>query len=478
MQGAMKLNQKAMVLAAIPALSVAGCMLFNDIRVPERILVDNGELPALESAHFLQSSLRFHPESPAIAARLESEAGIDRGIWSLPVQQAMSGRPHTHGQAQIRFGTGDQGSAQEPASSHRRPAAHRPGDLMLSEHLNRITEQTKRVGWNGHSFYFMSTAIDTPVRGHSGVQFESTDFDDPRRYHMVYAIDEKGRGSASFRTGEVEPVFVADGLPRSLPSQPLQFDIVVTDDGPWILYRDNGGIFARTLVFDGPQFPPSGHSVTGRPALLAERRGSFSFGEARLIARTDDPYGDFQFIARVDDRGSFHTIWTDSRSKNDLWYCRYHPETDDVCRRPRRLSRSASRAPVNLMVRGDQVYVTWVDNRYTRGFWTKRNYAKLFVAKSDDRGGSFGSPVSINPPRDNSENVGYSVTMPASNGGVLIFWGTEWMGTGAKNQDLHYSWLQPDMKRLLVGKNMFPGDRLHVTLVDKLLHHHRNLDAP
>ncbi len=255
----MRLPRSLILIAAILIVIGVGCMLFQDIQVPERVLVDNGELPALESADHLQTSLRFHPENPLIASRLETEAGIDRGVWSFQVQQAMSGLSHAHGQVQIRFGTGDQGSAQESASPHRRPAAHRPGDLM---------------------------------------------------------------------------------------------------------------------------------------------------------------------------------------------------------------------------VRGDYVYVTWIDNRFKRGFWTKRNFAKQFVTKSDDRGGSFGSPVSINPPRDNSENVGYSVTMPAADGGVLILWGTKWMGTGAKNQDLYYSWLQPDMQRLLVGKNMFPGDRLHETLVDNLLHHHRNLDAP
>lgn len=497
----MKLIRKNFVLAVILIIVAAGCMLFNDVRVPERVLVDNSELPSLESADFFQTSLRFQPEIPGIATRLEMEAGIDRAVWSIRIQQAMSGIPFHSGPAQARLHTTVQGSVKgtgkDDAQASDREAMHGAardatrsggnrqnrtmskdtGDLILSEHLNRITEQVRRVAWNGHVFYFISTAIDTPVRGHSGVQFESTDYDDPSRYHTVYALDEDGRGVASFRTEKVQPVHIADGLPRSLPSQPLQYDIIVTDDSPWILYRDKGGIYARPLVFDGRHLSSSGQSGIRGAGRLSGGKGFFSFGEARLIARADDPYGDFQFISRVDDNGSFHTIWTDSRSKNDLWYCRFHPQVDDICRRPRRMSRSASAAPVNLMIQGDQVYVSWIDNRYTRGFWTKSNFAKLFIAKSDDRGASFGSPISINPPRDNSENVGYSVTMPASDEGVLVFWGTKWMGSGAHQQDLYYSWLHPDMKRLYVGDYKIPGARLMETVEDEMLNYHRNLSS-
>ena len=499
MRVVMRLIRITLVPAVVIIIVSAGCMLFNDIRVPERVLVDNSGLPPLESADFLQASLRFQPEKPDIATRLEMEAGIDRAVWSIRIQQAMSGISSQIGSAQARLHTTVQGSVngagQEDAHTSYREAMQRAGrdavrsngnrqnslisnytgDLILSEYLNRITEQVRRVAWNGHVFYFISTAIDTPVKDHSGVQYESTDYDDPSRYHTVYVLDEDGRGVASFRTEKVQPMHVADGLPRSLPSQPLQYDIVVTDDCPWILYRDKGGIYARPLVFYGRRFSSSGHSSVRGAGRLSGGRGSFSFGEARLIARADDPYGDFQFVSRVDDRGSFHTIWTDSRTKNDLWYCRYDPQMDEICRRPRRLSRSASAAPVNLMIQGDQVYVSWIDNRYTRGLWTKRNFAKLFMAKSDDRGVSFGSPISINPPRDNSENVGYSVTLPASGEGVLIFWGTKWMGSGAHNQDLYYGWLHPDMKRVYVGENTIPGARLVETAEYEMLDYHRSL---
>ncbi len=63
----MRLPRSLILIAAILIVIGVGCMLFQDIQVPERVLVDNGELPALESADHLQTSLRFHPENPLIA---------------------------------------------------------------------------------------------------------------------------------------------------------------------------------------------------------------------------------------------------------------------------------------------------------------------------------------------------------------------------------------------------------------------------
>ncbi len=444
----MKFLRNTLAAAAVSILFSAGCMLFQNIRVPDRVPVANSELPSPQSGDFLQASLRFQPQSPDMALRLEREAGIDRQVWSFPVQQAMSGASSFRSgrQAQLQVAgrqaertTGPQeaqgtesGTTQGQNGRQARQISPNTNDVILSQHLNRITEQTRRAAWNGHVFYFLSTAVDTPVSGHSGVQFESTEYDDPRRYHLVYALDEHGRGAASFRTEDVEPVRVSDGLPRSLPSQPLQFDVVVTVNGPWILYRDRGGIFARPLVFGGSQ-PVTGQTGarttgTGRPGQLSGGRGSFTFGEPRLVSRAELPYGEFQFVARLDDRGAFHVIWTDSRDKNDLWYCRFDPQTGDACRRPVRLSRSTARDPVNLMVRGEEVYVTWIDNRFTRGVWTRHNMAKLFVVKSEDRGASFGPPVSIHPPREESEIAGYSVTMPAPSEGIMIFLGNKMDG--------------------------------------------------
>ncbi len=136
------------------------------------------------------------------------------------------------------------------------------------------------------------------------------------------------------------------------------------------------------------------HSATGRPAQLADGRGSFSFGEPILVSRAETPHRDFQFIARVDDAGNFHVIWTDWReadlsrasNRHNLWYCRFDPQAGNACQRPVYLTSFAGLGPINLMITGNEVYLSWVDNRFTRGLWTRRNHTKLFLVRSGDRG--------------------------------------------------------------------------------------------
>lgn len=451
------------LLSAVVMLIAAGCTSSSDVSVPDRVILASSELPDPASGDFLQASLRMQPQSPALALRLEREAGIDRQVWTFGVQQAMSG-----------------------STAH--PGAGNRTEITLAENLNRITEQAHRVFWDGHVFYIIATAVDTPGGGGTGYQAESAAGrgGELRRYHHVHAVDEEGHGVASFRTGDVEPVRIARGHPRSLPAQPLRFDVVATDSGPWVVYRDREGVYARPLVVSDSN-PPSGaqpglhrqRNGEGISARLAGDRGHFFFGEPQLVSRAVLPVGEFQLVARVDDSGIMHVVWTDladvGRNRHDVWYCRFDPEAGDACQRPSRLSRFANWDAVNLMVQGDTVYVSWVDNRFARGLWTRRNTAKLFLVKSSDRGSSFGRPVSVHPPHEPDEHAGFALTMPASGGGVLVFWSRQWRNNDMLDQDLHYGLLQPDLQTLLVGEDMVPGNQLQETLITRLGLHHRSL---
>ena len=481
--------RKSVTLVAA-VLIAAGCVYFRDVDVPKRILVPNIELPAPHTGDIFQASLRLQPQSTDMVRRLESEAGIDRDIWSIEMWHAIRGAQS--GPGQTGFSTGPD-SQSENRESTRGPAGRRDrgsgADFIFSEKLNNITAQAQRVAWNGHIFYFFSKAVSTPASGLSGNQFETTDSEVPRVHHVVHVVDENGRGITSFRTGEVEPVEGAKNRPSTVPSRSLMFDVLVTGNGPWVLYRDREGVFARPLVFSGPNAPSGGLSSqdlqrtgAGRPAQLADGRGSFSFGEPTLVSRAELPHREFQFIARVDDAGDFHVIWTDWRegdigravNRHNLWYCRFDPKAGEACRRPDRLTSFAGLSPVNLMVSGDEVYVSWVDNRFTRGVWTRRNNAKLFLVRSGDRGASFGAPVSIHPPHDAAERAYSPVTMPAPDEGVLVFWSTQFRNFH-EDHDLKYGHLLPGMETLLLGQDMVSLDRLHESLVEKLDTHHRNL---
>ena len=408
----MRLLQKLLAVAILLPFISSGCLFFDEVQIAERVLVANRDLPAVESADMLQSSLIYHPQIPEIALRLEREIGIDRNTWSSPIHMALNTH-QTGNRAQFQMVT--PGSGGQHTSGFRGTSVPAANEIIITEHLNDITSQAQRAEWNGRVFYFLSVAVDIPGSEHSGVQFESDDFEDPARFHRVYAIDEQGSGSTFFETDFVEPVFVAKGLPRSLPDQPLQFDIVTLDEGPAVIYRDRDGIYLRQLNVNGRR---------GSSASLSGNR-AFSFGEKQLLAKSKTPYGRFQLISRVDQERNIHLIWTDSRKNHDLWYCNYGPDTGQVCRKPKKISQTASANPVNLMVQNGKIYISWIDNRYTRGFWTRTNFAKLLLVKSDNGGRSFGKPISINPPRDQEDNVGYSVTMPAPNEGILVFWGTE-----------------------------------------------------
>lgn len=442
-------------------LFTGGCLLFDEVQNVERVLIDNRELPALESADILQASLRYHPQIPQIASRLEREAGIDRDIWSIPVQRALNSN---HAQ-QYQLQTVAPGSDRQPANTFGRTSVPAENEVLITEHLNRITSQAKRVEWNGRIFYFLSVAVDTQGSEHSGGQFESNNGEEPTRSHRVYALDEQGRGVTYFETQEVDLVFEADGNPRRLPSQPLQFNVVVTEKGPTVIYRDRDGIYARSLTFDDRRKTSS--------ALSGTRY--FAFGEKQLIAKAEVPYGRFQLISRLDREGTIHSVWTEGWDKHDLWYCHYRPVNGEICDKPDRIAQTASSEPVNLMIQNDKIYISWIDNRYTQGFWSPKNFAKLLLIKSDDGGESFNSPISVNPPRDEADNAVYSVTLLGPGERILVFWGTEAMGTGTKNQDLFYGWLDSDLDTLYIGKNKFPGDRLHKLMQQKIIEYQQGL---
>jgi len=487
----MRSSRKSLTLAAV-VLIAAGCVYFRDVDVPKRIMVPNAELPAPHESDFLQASVRFQPQTVDMVRRLESEARIDRDIWSIEMWNAIRGAQSGPGQATFSAG---QGAEFESGGSTRRSATRRErrsaADFIFSENLNNVTAQVQRDAWNGHIFYFFSMAVGDQAPGLSGTPYESSGIGGSGIHHIVHVVDEKGRGVTSFRTGAVEPVEGARDHPPNVPSRPLMFDVAITDDGPWVLYRDRDGVFARPLVFSGSTLPggPSGqirvYGDTGRPAQLAGGRGSFTFGEPILISRAETPNRDFQFVSRVDDTGDFHVIWTDWReadllnravNRHNLWYCRFDPQAGNACRRPVRLTSFAGLGPINLMVTGEEVYVSWIDKRFARGFWTRRNDAKLFLVRSGDRGASFGDPVSIHPPHDAGEKAYAAITMPAPGEGVLVFWGTQFRNFH-EDHDLKYGHLLPDMETLLLGRDIISRDQLHETLIEKLSAHHRGLGS-
>ncbi|MEA5446586.1 hypothetical protein VCB98_12235 [Gammaproteobacteria bacterium AB-CW1] len=458
-------GQRRGVGASVAMLLAAGCMLISDVRVPDRVIVPNDALPALDALDVHQASLRLQPQTVTMARRLESELGIDRQIWNLDLQRALTtaltGPGRAHMQAVRPGSSSDEDSSQpergetpglslSPVVQQTPPAN---SDIVLSPHLNRITAQTRRVAWNGHVFFFLSIAVDSRPEGK-----------EPRRHHVVHVLHEQGAGTASFKSGAVEPSHVAEGLSRSLPSQPLNFDVVVADEGPWIVYRDREGIFARPLT-----------TGSGLGSAVNDGASEIHFGEAVQVSRARLPVGEFQFISRIDGQGALHVLWTDQREHSDLWHCRFDLKQRESCRRPTRLSRSVSRQPINLMVQGDDVYVSWIDSRYSRGFWDKRNFAKLFLAKSRDGGRSFGQPISIHEPDNRDELPGFAMTLPAPEGGVLLFWGTEWRGHNPHDQGLHYGHLLPDMRTLRLAEDTVPGARLHDFFTDALKSHHRQM---
>lgn len=450
-------------------LFIAGCGFFQNVDVPERVFVDQEELPSIEASDFNQASIRFMPQKADIARRFESEAGIDREVWSMPIQQVMARDGIQHDSANIQFGTSDQRSDPDRDTRSYRQRVPHDDEFIISEHLNRITSQSHRVEWEGHTFYLFSKSIDTRPNDFSGVQFEQDEYEDPTRYHKVYAIDENGRGVAHFKTNKVQPVFVTDGVPKSLPAQPLQFDVIKTKEGPWIIYRDKDGIYARPFVFNGG-------NRTGQNAELSRGAGTFSFWGEKRIAKADKPYGKFQFLSRVDDSGFIHILWTDSRDRKDLWYCRYHKVENVVCETPKRLSRTASRHPVNLILYDNNVYITWIDERFRQGFWNPKNFAKLFVVKSEDRGDSFGQPISIHPPRDADEHAAYSVTMPAHEGGLYIFWGTQSLGSRDYSQDLFVGLLDESLETLYMDREKVSGSYLREVMMDNILMYHHDIE--
>jgi hypothetical protein len=466
----MRVNRNKIIAAVLLIFVTTGCLWFQNVRVPDRIIVDNSDLPALEVTDLLQSSLSFSPEITDIAARLNREADIDFSHWSVSIQHTLAGMSP---QNRARLEVAAPGTPAQPSGQISGRVTSR-ADFLLSEHLNRITSQSRRIEWEGRTFYFLSIAVDTPGSPHSGVQFELDEYDDPSRVHRVYALDENGSGVTYFETEAVDPVFVTDGLPRSLPGQSLQFDVHLSDEGPVVVYRDRDGIFAKPLVFSGHRSAGTRLSFSVPAANLSGEGGSFLFGEKKQIAVSETPYGEYQLISRSDPNGVIHMIWTDSRGKNDLWYCRAGIDGNDICKDPRRISRTATQEPINLMLQNEnRVFISWIDNRFKQGVWTARNFAKLMMVKSEDGGKTFGSTVSVNQPRDDSDNVTYSVTMPAPEDGILIFWGSEILGSQSKNQDLNYGWLHSGLDVLYLGSDKIPGTRLQEEIRNKLLGYHR-----
>jgi len=207
----MRVNINTIITALLLIFITTGCLWFQNVRVAERVIADNSELPVLEEADFSQVSLFYSPEIPEISARLKQEADINLNHWSISIQHELAGfTPDNRAQISVAApGTSGLSSNQligEISSGT---------DIILSEHLNVITSQSRRVEWNGRVFYFLSVAVDTPGSPHSGVQFESEEYDDPSRVHRVYALDEDG--TAVLTLMEMNYVILPGEFPGRLP---------------------------------------------------------------------------------------------------------------------------------------------------------------------------------------------------------------------------------------------------------------------
>lgn len=444
------------VACAVPSLA------FGQVEIPRPDHVDNHRLPALEAADFMQSSLTLYPGSPRVALQLE-QSGVERRLWPLSISRSIralhAGQNVASLSGGLSTGSGTRGDIRPVPDS----AAADDIQLLDRGWLNGRM-RTQRLAVNGRTFYFLLTTRKHVTR-HPSPSRAGRAGDGFRSYDLVAVEEGTDTPAAMFTTEGEPPVIHENAAPRSVASfeGPGEFAAVPWEDGIAVIYRDRGGIFARRFnaAGDAPKFEGERWRVAGAPDTIAR----------------------YQLLARADASGTVHLLWATAAAdgRETLRYCRLTPQTVNDCPRPVELSRSVAVSerlyPVNLMLQGGNVYVSWTDTRYAGGVWTTRNYAKLFVAASHDGGRTFGKPLVLNDPRDNADQARYAVTLPAPGGGVLAFWVAQSMpGAGLwQRHRFRAGWVDADLKRFRVGTTTVAGEYLNDVIERGVLRYHEAL---
>lgn len=430
--------------------------------------VDNGELPSFDSADLSQLSPDLSPISTALALQFE-RVGVHRRVWPLSVSRTMrataTSRDGGGGPAgglgfTITTPSTPRGAAPSPAEQERAN-----GDqIHLLEAWPHGNVRIRRAVLGERVFQILVAGpglarmpnFDAALTGEPlGEEYAAG-------RAVVVAIEEGEDGRVTSFVTEGEPRYVMDnvrtGAGAPVETQytgPWSFAAVPMQDALAVIYRDRGGIFARRLEI---------------------RDSDLAFGEPWRIADAPDNIHHYQIVAHADQTGAIHVLWSLQPASEvqggraNLSYCRIDAVRRTGCGDPHVLSQTTEWQPINLMIQGERVYAAWVDTRHTRGIWDRRNFSKLYFAVSTDRGASFREPVSINRPRDNSDNVHAAVTVPVDDGGILVFWASRRADPGRlEDQDYRAGRLDRELKWFEVGADTISGQMLYERIAQVFL---------
>lgn len=455
-----------MILLAGVVLEGCADPVVGEVRTLRPLIVENSRLPPLASADFAQASLAFSPGSGELALQLE-RGGVRRRLWPSPIARAMRAlqAERDNGGAGLFGGLAGRTTTPGTTSPGSGPSSGRPapataeGVTLIDRGWLAGRMRSRRVAVDGRIFYFLLTspeyveALPVPRREQSHSPY------------VFLAVEEGGDASPATFVTDGEPHTVHENVkPRLVVpfAGPGEFAAVPWEDTVAVIYRDRGGIFARRL---------------------STRGDAPTFGSERWqIAAAPNTIHRYRLLARTDEAGTVHLLWAISAADESttLHYCRLIPRGRSRCRHPVELSRSIAvdetSGSLNLMIQGERVYVSWIDTRYEERGWTRRNFAKLFVAGSTDGGQTFDAPVSVNRPRDNSSNALYAVTLPAGSGGVLVFWTEETVQAGLwRRLPFQAGWLDAGLDNLHVGAAAVPGRHIGEMIVQAVSRHHETL---
>lgn len=434
-------------------LTAAGCLTNRSVRVLDRVPVENRELSSLGSADATQASLRFNPASVGAAMKLEKAGVLDRMIWPGSIREqlrAMEREGDAAPELNTRITT--LGTSLPESNSETEDKLSSDSTELLDPLWITGRMRSQRLTVDDRTFYFMLADPEY-------VESASIVTDPDIRSFLLIALEEgMDTPPAMFATEGEPPVIYENVTPRLVSpfAGPGNFAAVPWKGGIAVIYRDRGGIYARRLNIRGEEL-------------------SFS-QDCWQIAEAPDTIARYQLLAHADTRGTVHLLWAieDADDTSTLHYCRLIPEETNGCQEPVLLTEnvavSESMKPVNLMVQDDHVYISWTDTRFTSGVWTRKNYAKLLIAASHDGGQTFNRPVSINHPKDNSNQARYAITIPVPAGGIMVFWTEESIQGGRwKELPFYTGWLDPDLETLSLGSEQISGESIYELIWTKAL---------
>lgn len=460
------------ILVAGAAAAIWIALSFGQTR---SVTVDNNRLPDPASVDAAQVSPAFSPASASLALQLR-QAGVRHLAWPLSIRRAIraieadrdGGDSLSRGLTLRTTTAGTRRQGGPPPSEATRLTAG--GGFALLEPWPGGTMRTERVLLDGRVFYFLMADPGSERRPHFDAALTGGQdvFDGSARRDVIVAVEEGADSPAASFVTQGEPRYIMQGARRGDGKPiwteyrgPSSFAAVATKNGPVVIYRDRGGIFARRLI------------IRDREPV---------FGERWRIAGMPEEISHYQLVARSDERGGVHLLWSlqpasETQGGNaHLTYCRIDALDRNLCDDPQVLSETVSWRPVNLMVQDRHVYVSWIDTRHTTGIWDRRNFAKLYVAASRDGGGTFDAPVAVNDPGDNADNARYALTAPTDAGGVLVFWTTKPVQGGWwQRLPFHVGWLDPAPNAFRVGRTTEPGRKIRDLIEQAVLRHHEDL---